>query len=175
MERLGFIHDKLEIKILILFILTRLPRPIDFDALTELVICDDGISYFDYVEALNELIKAGLILETEGRYSVTERGISNLDVTQSDIPYSVRIKAQQATLKEARIMRRNSMITTESLPREDGSVTVRLRLADSLGDIMAMDLLVGSESQAEAVKKRFRLSAELLYNDIIELLLRDID
>ena len=50
MERFGFIHDKLDIKILILFVLRRLPDYVQGDTLAELVLCDDGISYFDYTE-----------------------------------------------------------------------------------------------------------------------------
>lgn len=175
MERMGFIRDKLSIKMLILFILNRLPRPVPFDVLTELVICDDGISYFDYVEALNELVKSEHAILSDGRYSVTPKGAANSKITESSIPYSVRLKAEKATLKEAREMRRNAMIDTTSEAREDGSVTVHLGLADSLGDIMKMDLLVGSDAQAEKIKKRFRLSAELLYNEMIDLLMREHD
>ena len=175
MERMGFIRDKLSIKMLILFILNRLPRPVPFDILTELVICDDGISYFDYVEALNELVSSGHVILSDGRYSVTPKGEANSRITESSIPYSVRLKAEKATLKEAREMRRNAMIDTTSEVREDGSVTVHLGLADSLGDIMKMDILVASDAQADEIKKRFRLSAELLYNEMIELLMRDHD
>ena len=46
----GFIHEKLEIKVLILFILRRLPEPILLDDLIELAMCDDGISYFEFME-----------------------------------------------------------------------------------------------------------------------------
>lgn len=175
MDRMGFIRDKLSIKMLILFILNRLPRPVPFDVLTELVICDDGISYFDYVEALNELVATEHATLSDGRYSVTPKGSRNSSIIENDIPYSVRLKAEKATLKEAREMRRNAMVETTSEKREDGSVTVHLGLSDTLGEIMKMDLLVGSDAQAETIKKRFRLSAELLYNEVIELLLKETE
>ena len=60
-ERFGFIHDKLDIKILILFILQRLYAPISMDTLAELTLCDDGISYFDEkddIKTPEKLIKA---------------------------------------------------------------------------------------------------------------------
>lgn len=48
MDNFGFIHGELDTKILILFILRRLPRPVDADTLAELCFCDTGVSWFDY-------------------------------------------------------------------------------------------------------------------------------
>ena len=48
MEGLGFIHEKLDIKILILYILNHLPAAVDAQTLSDLVFCDNGIGYFDY-------------------------------------------------------------------------------------------------------------------------------
>ena len=64
MERLGFIHEKLDIKILILFILRRLPgivAPIDLQDFTQQ--CDEGFGYFEYSDCLAELIESGLVIE----------------------------------------------------------------------------------------------------------------
>ena len=44
MDRFGFIHEKLDIKILILFILRRLPGVVDRETLGELCQCDNGIA-----------------------------------------------------------------------------------------------------------------------------------
>ena len=55
MSRPGFIHDKLDIKLLVLYIMSRVVAPIEFATLTDLVLCDDGIDYFDYAECVAEL------------------------------------------------------------------------------------------------------------------------
>ena len=44
MDNFGFIHGELDTKLLILFILRRLPRPVDGDTLTELCFCDTGVT-----------------------------------------------------------------------------------------------------------------------------------
>ena len=57
MARHGFIHDKLDIKFLILYITARVIEPIPFDTVLELTLCDDAIDYFDFSECLADLVK----------------------------------------------------------------------------------------------------------------------
>ena len=81
MERLGFIHEKLDIKILILFILRRLPGAVEPSTLVDLCVqCDDGIGYFDYSDCLVELVETGHIDEGEEGYEITYgNGIVNME------------------------------------------------------------------------------------------------
>ena len=49
MDGFGFIHERLDIELLILYILNRLPGAVDRDTLAELTIsCDGGINYFNF-------------------------------------------------------------------------------------------------------------------------------
>ena len=74
MEGLGFIHEKLDIKILILYILNHLPAAVDAQTLSDLVFCDNGIGYFDYSDCLAELVDTAHITEEGGKYRITEKG-----------------------------------------------------------------------------------------------------
>ena len=38
----GFIHGKLDIKLLVLYLTSRLAGPVDFATLTDLAMCDEG-------------------------------------------------------------------------------------------------------------------------------------
>ena len=86
MGRLGFIHEKLDIKILILYILRRLPGTVDPETLAELCQCDSGVGYFDYSDCRADLVDTGHITESEEGYCITEKGARNADICFCDIP-----------------------------------------------------------------------------------------
>ena len=173
MSRFGFIREKLDIKILILFILQRLPEAVSGSTLADLTLWDDGISYFDYVECLNELIETGHVAEADNKYRITEKGIRNGSAIESSLPYSVRSKAERAALSVAAVMRRNSMIKTSHEPLPEGGCAVELCLADGMGEIISMRLLAAGEEQAKKIEATFRKDAEGVYNHIIDYLLND--
>jgi len=175
MARQGFIHDSLDTKILILFILGRLDAPVDLDTLADLTLLDEGITYFDVSECVTDLIRTEHITETEGLLSITEKGKRNGRVTESSIPYSVRERARHKTTALSRIQRRNARIGAEWKPIKAGGFEVKLTLSDGLGEILSIDLYAATEAQANTMTQSFQKNAEQLYGQIIETLIQNTD
>ena len=170
MERLGFIHEKLDIKILILFILRRLPgivAPIDLQDFTQQ--CDEGFGYFEYSDCLAELIESGLVIEEESGLRVSKRGADAAETVESSLPFSVRKRAEKIIAPEAERLRRLSMITAQHRNREGGCF-VTLAMSDGKGEIIRLNILSSGEQQAERIEENFRDRAEEIYCRIIELL-----
>ena len=172
-ERFGFIREKLDIKILILFVLRNLPEPVSFDTLTDLTLCDDGISYFDFAESLSELVQTEHVSSNGLTYAITEKGIRNGTITQSSIPYSVRVKAEKKVTALSRALTRNSMISTAQTIRRGGGYTVSLSLSDGVGEILSMELFAINEAQANAIEKGFLKNAEGIYNNLIDMIIKE--
>ena len=170
MERFGYIHDELDLKILILYILRRLPAPIDRERLGELVLRDEGVSYFDYIQCLSELTDSGHSEHVEGGYVITEKGDRNAEAVESSLPYTVRTGADRAMEPVIRAMNRSAMIRTAHTPLKSGGVQVELSMGDGIGEIISLRLLASGETQAEAIEKNFRQRAEQIYSDLIEKL-----
>lgn len=167
----GFIHERLDIELLILYILNRLPGAVDRDTLAELTIsCDGGINYFNFSDALGVLITTGHVDCSDEQYSVTDKGVENGNTTETLIPYSVRMRAERLVIPVAQKLRRNDMIKTETKPAPNGGYTVHLSLADGSGSLISMDILAGSERQARLMAKKFHEDAEDIYAHIAMLL-----
>ncbi len=169
MDRLGFIHEKLDIKILILFILRRLPGTVDPNLLLDFAQCDGGVGYFDYSDCLSELVETGLVIEEEDGYRISEKGAQAGETVESSLPYSVRKKAEKLIAPEAERLRRLAMLTAEH-KLSDGSCTVTLAMSDGKGEIMHLNILSSGEEQAKRIEKNFKHNAEDIYCRIIELL-----
>ena len=170
MDHWGFIHEELDIKILILFVLRRLPGVVDPNELSDLCrSCDEGFDYFEYSDCLADLIDNGLIAENEDGFSISEKGAKNVELVETSIPYSVRSKALKLLQPEQKRLRRESMIKTSHTLDEDGCF-VELAMSDGEGEIIRMRILCGGEEQAKRIEKNFRKSAESYYQRIVEML-----
>ncbi len=174
MSGYGFIHDKLEIKFLILYIASRVIEPIPFETVLDLTMCDDAIDYFDFSECLGELVKTEhLTLSEDGLYAVTERGIRNSKICESSLPYSVRLQCDKNIAVWNRKLRRKNQVRATTEKRDNGTYTVRLSLDDDMGSMMDLKLMVVREDMAKVLSDRFKNAPEKLYGDIMKLLLEE--
>ena len=173
MGRVGFIHDKLDIKFLILYISSRLIEPVGIDALTDLTMCDDGVDYFSFSECLNELVESEHLKKTEDNlYCITPRGLRNSEICESSIPYSVRIKADKNISVYNQKLKRKGLIRSNVTKRPNGTYTVNLSLSDDVDNIMSLDLMVAKEDMAKQLSDHFQAHAEEIYNTILDALLK---
>lgn len=169
MDRLGFIHEKLDIKILILFILRRLPGSVDRNLLSDFTQCDGGVGYFDFSDCLSELVDTGLVIEETDGYRISEKGAQAGETVESSLPFSVRKKAEKLIAPEAERLRRLAMLTAEHRIT-NGNCMVTLAMSDGKGEVMRLKILSSGEEQAQRIEKNFRGNAEDIYCRLIELL-----
>lgn len=170
----GFIHDKLEIKFLILYITARIIEPVPFDTVLDLSMCDDGVDYFDFSECLRDLVKTGHLTRSDsGLYAITDKGMRNSQICESSLPYSVRLRCDKNVGDCNRKLRRKSQVKASCEKRANGTYTVSLSLDDDMGSVMDLRLMVAREDMAAALADRFRNAPERIYSRIINVLLSD--
>lgn len=171
MARYGFIHDKLDIKFLILYLAARTAAPVDFPTLTDLTMCDGGVDYFEFTEAVSELVETGHLALEDNLYTITDKGRRDGAACESSLPYSVRHKCNGNLARLNSVLRRNAQIRAQVLPREEGGFTVRLTLDDDSGNLLSLDLFSPSQEQAQRLTGAFQARPERVYNDILSSLL----
>ena len=171
MARVGFIHDKLDIKLLILYFMSRVAAPVDFATVTGLTLCDDGIDYFLFAEALSELVGTGHLTLEKELYAITDKGRADSTACESSLPFSVKRKCIAQLAKLNGILRRNAQVRAETASRPDGGFTVRMFLDDEGGNLLTLELFCGSQEQADRLAKNFKAEPERIYNEVLTALL----
>ena len=166
----GFIREKIEIKILILYIMRRIAGPVMFETLAELTMCDDGVSYFDYADCVMELVKTEHLMLADNKYTITAKGIRDGETTETSLPLTVRQYAANAADAVRMTQNRNTMITTSHSSEPNGGCKVNLALSDGVGDLINMELFAANEKLAKSLEKGFRKKAESVYHALIEMI-----
>ena len=176
MRRLGFIHDMLDVKVLILFVMARVSYPVNTQQIYELCYQDDCLSYFDVCTAIPEMIKSGHLKEAENEcYVITEKGKADGSLTEDSVAFTVKQKAENAVARFNRQIRRSSFVKTQIIPRESGDFSVAMALDDEMGNLMMLELAAPNQRQAVRLTRLFEKKAEIVYNLIMSELLDDED
>ncbi len=170
----GFVRTPFEVKLLILYILAQVCQPVDKTALTELALCDEGVDYFQFSEALASLEETGHVRSEQGLYSITPKGKANGAVCESELAYSVRQRCDRNVANMNAQLRRAAMVRAQVQPRVEGDgFTVRMALDDDAGNVMTLEMMAPGRSQANAMKRSFEGHAEQIYNAVLDALLAE--
>ena len=176
MKRLGFIHDMLDVKVLILFVTARSSFPMTMQEVYEVCYQDDCLSYFDVCTAIPEMVTSGHLRELgDGKYEITEKGRQDGSLTEDSIAFTVKQRAENAVSRFNRQLRRSSFVKTQILPRDNGDFSVIMALDDEQGNLMTLELMAPDQRQAVRLSKLFERKAEDVYNLTMAELLDEED
>ena len=176
MHRLGFIHDMMDVKVLILFVAARSSYPMTAQEVYELCYQDECLSYFDVCTALPQMVKSGHMEKLDDeRYQITEKGRLDGRLTEDSIAFTVKQKAENAVSRFNRQLRRSSFVKSQIIPRENGDYSVVMALDDEMGNLMTLELVAPNQRQAIRLGKLFEKKAELLYNLTMTELLDNVE
>lgn len=174
MQRLGFIHDMMDVKVLILFVMARVNYPVTIQQIYELSYQDDCLSYFDVCTAVPEMVTSGHLKElSNDQYEITDKGKETGSLTEDSIAYTVKCRAENAVNKFNRQIRRSSFVKTQIIPREGGDYSVIMSLDDEYSNLMTLELVAPDSRQAVRLSKLFEKKAEAVYNLTMTELLDD--
>ena len=165
MKRLGFIHDMMDVKVLILYVAARASYPMTAQEVYEVCYQDECLSYFDVCTALPQMVESGHMQKVdEERYEITEKGRADGQLTEDSIAFTVKQKAEDAVTRFNRQLRRSSFVKSQVIPRDNGDYSVVMSLDDEMGNLMTLELLAPNQRQAIRLGRLFEKKAEVLYN-----------
>lgn len=167
MERLGFIRDMLDVKLLILFVMARAQYPLDLQKVYELCFQDDCLSYFDVSMALPQMVESGHLEEvTPGYYVLTAKGREQEAVTYDAIAYPVMQRARVAVEDFNKETKRKNLVQTEVIDREKDCL-VHMELKDERSSLMTLELAAPNRVQGRKIAKAFEKNAESIFGMVL--------
>ena len=172
MARFGFIHDKLDIKLLVLYIMDRVAAPIDFATLTDLSMCDSGMDYFQFAEAAAELADSGHLDRQGDIYFITEKGRRACAAGESSLSPVVRRRCDQRMAPLNQALKRKAQVRAEVQKQPQG-FDVRLAMDDDQGSLFSLTLLAPSEEEGQRIAQQFLQHPDRIYNGILGVLLAE--
>ncbi len=163
MQRLGFIHDMMDVKVLILFVAARASYPMTTQEIYELCYQDECLSYFDVCTAIPQMVESGHLKQVEEKYEITEKGRQDGALTEDSIAFTVKQRAENAVNRFNRQLRRSSYVKSQIIPRDNGEFSVIMALDDDLGNLMTLELAAPNQRQAVRLGRLFEKKAESIY------------
>lgn len=172
MEQHGFIQDMLDVKVLILFVMSKLSYPVSLQKIYELCYQDDKLSYFDVSVAVPDMVRSGHLQKLpDDTYLITDKGREHEEVTCDAIAYPVMQRALSAVQRYNTQMQRKGLIETKIRKEEAGDYTAELRLFDEAGSLMKLELSAPTLSQARALCRVYEQQADTIYQMLLRQLL----
>lgn len=176
MERHGFIHDILDVKVLILYVMALVEEPVTAQTVYELCYQDECLSYFDVQEALPQMVKSGHLARTDdGFYTITDKGRETEEITQDAIAFPVKQRAKTAVERLNCKTKREQFLRTDIQKRETGDFAVIMGLDDFAGPLMNLELTAPTLQQARKLEAAYRKNAEAVYQSVMIGLLEEAE
>jgi len=165
MQRFGFIHDIMDVKILILFVTARVKYPMTIQDIYEVCYQDESLSYFDVCTAIPEMVTSGhLSSVSEQQYEITEKGRQDGLLTENSLAFTVKQKAEDAIYRYNQRLHRSHFVKIRHISKDNGEYAVRMTLDDETGNLMSLELMAPNQRQAIRLGKLLEKKAEDVYN-----------
>ncbi len=173
------LRDKTEIKIFILYLLMNAETPVDFVTLHDMVVQDDVVGQFDFMDSFFELAETEAVqkIEQDGKefFTVTPKGREAASMLESDLSKTVRERALRSAKRYLQFRLRGARAKSRVVPTENGRFRLECECSDRDGVYMTTCVVLDSKRQAELMKYNFDDKAELVYRGLMSLLSGDVN
>ncbi len=170
----GFIHDKLDTKLLVLYIMDRAAAPLDFATLTDLSMCDSGVDYFQFAEAVAELTDSGHLDQQGEVYAITGKGHRACAAGESSLSPVIRQRCDRRLAPLNQALKRKAQVRAQVTEQPQG-FDVCLSMDDDQGSLLSLTLLSPTREDAQRIADSFLAHPDRVYNGLLGVLLAGDD
>ncbi len=168
-----------ENKILLLYILNKVGKPISHNALLELVSSIADMNYFYFQQFLLDLLEDHFIetYEKDGSslYELTQEGKNTLDLTIDIIPGILKLKVDSQFKESLDYIKDKFSISAEYSPITEKEFMVRCKIIENNNVVFDLQAHAGSREQAKKIVENWNTKSPEIYPAILELLAKDYE
>lgn len=163
-----------ENKVLILYILNKLNKPINNESLLRLVLSVQEMNYFYFQQFLLDLLENKYIIgytkEEKTMYKITDAGKETLSLTDDLLPGIMKLKIDNALKEEVDDIQNEKHAVSEFIPRNENEFLVKCKLIQNNMTVFELNLNASSREQAKYIASKWEQENEEIYPIILELL-----
>lgn len=163
-----------ENKVLILYILDKLNKPIHTDSLLSLVLEVQEMNYFYFQQFLSDLLESRYIIgytkEENTMYKITEAGRKTLSLTDDLLPGIMKLKIDTALKKDVDTVQNEKHVVSEFIPQNEKEFIVKCKLVQNNMTVFELSLQAPSREQAKFIATKWEKEHEEIYPIILEML-----
>ena len=163
-----------ENKVLILYILDNVNKPITNDALYSIVTSAVDLNYFYFQQFLLDLIAAKFVLcytkETQDVYKLTETGKNTLDLTLDILPGIIKLKVDTNLKSNIEMFENAQSVISEYIPKSENEYEVQCKIVEDNEVTFEIKTYAYSREQAQNIVNNWKQNANILYPKLIDLL-----
>lgn len=163
-----------EHKVLILYLLNQVHKPITNDNLFKLVLSAIDMNYFYFQQFLLDLTSAGFIInyqkEDQTVYELTSHGKNTLDLTLDILPGIIKLKADTNLKSILDNIENEHSIIAEFTPRSEDHYTVNCKIMENNETVFEIKTFAGSRDEAKKIVDNWKNNAEIIYPNLLDTL-----
>ena len=168
-----------ESKILLLYILSKVGKPISHNEFLELVSSIVDMNYFYFQQFLLDLLEDNYIFkyiqEDSEIYEITSEGKTAIDLTIDIIPGILKLEVDSKFKENLDTIKDKFSISAEYTPINEKEFTIRCKINENNNIIFDLNAHAGSREQAKRIVENWNTRASEIYPKILELLSQDIN
>ncbi len=161
-------------KLLILYILQKINKPVSYKELLELVISISDMNYFDFQQFLLDLLEDKFILKYEQNedeiIELTEDGKNALELTINMLPGILKLKIDSNFKENFLKIKEQFSVFAEYTPITETDFIVKCKIIENNNTIFNLEANAGSREQAKQIVNNWNNNANEIYPKILDIL-----
>lgn len=166
-----------ENKVLILYILNQVHKPITNDNLYKLVLSAIDMNYFYFQQFLLDLISADFVVtyqkEDQTVYELTSHGKNTLDLTLDILPGIIKLKADTNLKSILDNIENEHSIIAEFTPKSEDHYIVNCKIMENNETVFEIKTFAGSRDEAKKIVDNWKNNAEIIYPALLDALTKN--